>query len=102
MVNLKINGQDVQAREGITVLQAAQQVGVTIPTLCEHPDLKSYGGCRLCVVDVKGARNPMASCTLPVTEGMEVVTHSPGIEKTRKTILEMLVSNYFISGIPGF
>ena len=98
MINLRINGQDVQTREGTTVLQAAQKIGVTIPTLCDHPDLEAYGGCRLCVVDVKGARNPMASCTLPVTEGMEVVTHSQGIEKTRKTILEMLVSNYYDAG----
>jgi formate dehydrogenase major subunit/formate dehydrogenase alpha subunit len=98
MVHLKINGREIQAPEGITVLQAAEQAGVTIPTLCDHPDLHPYGGCRLCVVDVKGYRTPMASCTLAVSDDMEVVTHSPEVEKTRKTILELLVSNYHDSG----
>ena len=98
MINLKINGQDVQALEGMTVLRAAKQAGITIPTLCDHPDLEAYGGCRLCVVDVKGWRTPMASCTLAVSEGMEVNTHSPEIEKSRKTILEMLLSNYYDGG----
>jgi predicted molibdopterin-dependent oxidoreductase YjgC len=98
MVNLKINEQDIQALEGITVLQAAQNVGVNIPTLCDHPDLEAYGGCRLCVVDIKGWRTPMAACTMSVNEGMEVETHSPAIEKTRKTILEMLLSNYYDGG----
>jgi predicted molibdopterin-dependent oxidoreductase YjgC len=98
MVNLKINGQAMQAPEGMTVLQAAQKIGVTIPTLCDHLDLEPYGGCRLCLVDVKGSRNPMAACTLAVTEGMEIVTHSPEIEKTRKTILGMLMSNYYDEG----
>ena len=98
MVKLKINGKEVQAPEGITVLQAAVQAGVTIPTLCDHPDLHPYGGCRLCVVDAKGYRTPMASCTLSVSEDMEVVTHSPELEKTRKTILEMLLSNYYDDG----
>lgn len=98
MVNLKINGKDVQAAEGKTVLQAASEAGVTIPTLCDHPDLHPYGGCRLCVVDVKGWRTPMASCTLPVSEGMEVETHSPEIENSRKTILELFMSNYHDSG----
>jgi formate dehydrogenase major subunit/formate dehydrogenase alpha subunit len=98
MIHLKINGQDVQAEEGMTVLQAAQQVGVTIPTLCDHPNLEPYGGCRLCVVDIKGWRTPMASCTMKVTDGMEVVTHSPEIETTRKTILKMLMSNYYDAG----
>ncbi len=94
MINLKINGQDVQVPEGTTVLKAAEQAGVTIPTLCEHADLHPYGGCRMCVVDVKGWRTPMASCTMPVNEGMEVQTHSPAIEKSRKTILELFMSNY--------
>jgi len=98
MINLKINGQDVQAFDGMTVLQAAEQAGVTIPTLCDHPDIEAYGGCRLCVVDVKGWRTPMASCTLAVTEGMEVNTHGAEIEKSRKTILEMLLSNYHDDG----
>jgi predicted molibdopterin-dependent oxidoreductase YjgC len=98
MVTLKLNGKEIQVSDGMTVLQAAQSAGVTIPTLCDHPSLESYGGCRLCVVDIKGWRTPMASCTMPVGEGMEVNTHSPEIEKTRKTILEMLMSEYYDDG----
>jgi predicted molibdopterin-dependent oxidoreductase YjgC len=94
MINLKINGQNTQVPEGMTVLQAAKHAGVTIPTLCNHPDLHATGGCRICVVDVKGWRTPMASCTLPATEGMEVETHSPAIKKSRKTILELLLANH--------
>jgi len=98
MVTLKLNGKEIQATEGMTVLQAAQNAGVTIPTLCDHPDLEAYGGCRLCVVDIKGWRTPMASCTMPVSEGMDVNTHSPEIEKSRKTILQMLMSDYYDDG----
>ncbi len=94
MITLKINNQAVQVPEGTTVLQAAQQAGIRIPTLCNHPDLRPTGGCRVCVVDVKGWRTPMASCTLPVSEGMEVETHSPAIMKSRKTILEMILANH--------
>jgi len=94
MINLKINGKEVQVPDGITVLQAAKHAGVTIPTLCNHPDLHATGGCRICVVDVKGWRTPMASCTLPASEGMEVETHSPAINKSRKTILELLLANH--------
>jgi len=94
MINLKINGQDTQVPEGMTVLQAAKQAGVNIPTLCNHPDLHATGGCRICVVDVKGWRTPMASCTLPATEGMEVETHSEAIVKSRKTILELILANH--------
>ena len=66
MVQLTINGKQVEAPEGTTVLRAAQMAGIHIPTLCDHKELTPYGGCRLCIVDVEGARVPMASCTLPV------------------------------------
>ena len=94
MVNIKINGKDIQVKEGLTILQAAKEAGITIPTLCNHPDLHPTGGCRLCVVDVKGWRTPMASCTMPVNDGMEVETHSPAIIKSRKTILELILANH--------
>ena len=94
MVNLKINGQTVQVIEGTRVLDAAQHMGIKIPTLCYHKDLSPYGGCRLCIVDVKGARVPMTSCTLPVSEGMEIETESPKIIESRKMILKLLLSTY--------
>jgi predicted molibdopterin-dependent oxidoreductase YjgC len=98
MTSLKINGITVEAPEGTTVLRAAEMAGITIPTLCDHRDLTPYGGCRLCVVDVKGFRLPMASCTLPVSQDMEVTTESPALIQSRRTILELLLSNYYDAG----
>jgi len=98
MVTLTIDGKTIQVPEGTTVLEAAEQLGVTIPTLCYHKDLSPHGGCRLCVVEVKGARTPLASCTLTVSEGMEVKTQSPELEKNRRKVLELLLSNYHDAG----
>ncbi len=102
MVKLTINNQEIEAQEGTTVLHAAEAAGIIIPKLCEHKDLTPYGGCRLCVVEVQGWRTPMASCTLPVAEGMLVTTESPQLTESRRTILELLLSNYYDSGYqPG-
>lgn len=101
MIEFTINGKMIKAREGQTVLQAAREAEITIPTLCDHPDLTPYGGCRLCVVEVKGARQPQTSCTLPVSPGMVVQTESPKLTRYRRTLLEMLLSKYYDSGIPG-
>lgn len=98
MVTLKINNQSVEAPEGATVLRAAENAGIVIPTLCDHPDLTPFGGCRLCVVEVKGNRLPAASCTLPVMQDMEVATETPALSESRRTILEMLLSNYYDAG----
>lgn len=98
MVSLTINGKQLEVPEGITVLQAAQQAGITIPTLCYHRDLTPYGGCRLCLVEIEGARLPQAACTLPVSQGMVIHTETPNLVEMRKTILELLLSNYVDSG----
>jgi predicted molibdopterin-dependent oxidoreductase YjgC len=98
MPHLTINGNPIDVPEGTTVLHAAEQLGIEIPTLCDHPDLHPFGGCRLCLVEVKGARFPAAACTLPISEGMEVTTHNPALEKSRRIILEMLLSNYHDAG----
>jgi formate dehydrogenase alpha subunit len=95
MPSIIINGQPYQVREGITLLRAAQEVGVTIPSLCDHPDLTPYGGCRLCDVEVKGARTAVAACTLPVAEGMEVYTETESLVEARQSILELLLVNYY-------
>ena len=76
MATITINGSSVEVPPNLTVLEAATYAGVDIPTLCYHKDLSPLGGCRLCIVEVKGARLPMTSCTLPVTEGMDIVTES--------------------------
>jgi len=93
-VNLTINGREVQARPGQTILEAAQCAGIEIPTLCHDPRLEPYGACRMCLVEVEGARGPMASCGTAVREGMKVQTHSEKIVKIRKFIMELLLTNH--------
>jgi len=98
MVNLKINGRDIQAEPSWTVLQAAQHAGITIPTLCNHKDLTPTGACRMCLVSVKGARGLTTSCTTPVGEGMEVVTENQELAKSRRSVLKLLLSVYHDAG----
>ncbi|MFZ5821666.1 MAG: molybdopterin-dependent oxidoreductase [Chloroflexota bacterium] len=98
MISLTINGRTVEVEEGATVLQAAEKLGIVIPTLCYHKDLSQYGGCRLCVVEVRGARLPMTSCNLPVIPDMRVTTESPALTVHRQTILRMMLSNYYDAG----
>ena len=97
MVNLTIDGKSIVVKEGTTVLRAAQGAGIEIPTLCDHPELSPYGGCRLCLVEVEGARTLQSSCTLPVSEKMVVITTTDRIKEARKFILTLLFSerNHF-------
>ncbi|MEW5957613.1 MAG: molybdopterin-dependent oxidoreductase [Chloroflexota bacterium] len=96
-VKLTINDKEIQVPEGTTVLRAAEQAGILIPTLCDHPHLTPYGGCRLCVVEVQGARTLQPSCTLPVSNGMVVQTDTPKTRAAREFILTLLFSerNHF-------
>ena len=102
MINLTIDGKNVEVQEGTTVLEAAEAAGVFIPTLCHHPQLTPYGGCRLCMVDVEGARTLQPSCTLPATEGMVVKTNTEKVLKARKFVLTLLFSerNHFCMYCP--
>ena len=97
MVQLTINGKQIEAPEGTTVLTAAKRAGIEIPTLCAHKELTPFGGCRLCIVEVQGFRVPIASCTLPVSNGMVINTETESLKKSRKFILSMLFSerNHF-------
>src|SRR5512139_1733189 len=97
MVQITINGKQMEVPEGTTVLRAAEMAGIYIPRLCDHKALTPYGGCRLCLVEVQGVRVPMASCTLPVNNGMVVNTESEALNKSRKFVLSMLFSerNHF-------
>jgi len=92
MVRLTIDGVQVDAENGDTIHSAAKKVGISIPTLCYIKGLKAQGACRMCLVDVVGARGLMASCSTPVIEGMVVNTMSEKVIKTRKFVLEMLLS----------
>jgi formate dehydrogenase major subunit len=87
-----INGQEVQAEEGQTVLQAAQAAGIHIPTLCHHPMLSSFGGCRMCLVEVEPRGQLHPACTFPVAPGLRVHTHSEKVLKAREFVLQWLFS----------
>ncbi len=97
MVNITIDGKTVQVPEGTTVLRAAEMAGVTIPTLCDHKELIPYGGCRLCVVEVEGARTLQPSCTLPASNNMVVHTDTQKVLDARKFVLTLIFSerNHF-------
>ena len=84
MIKFTLNDQQLEVPEGTTVLQAARANGITIPTLCDHPDLTPYGGCRLCVVEVKNSRVPIAACTLFAENGMVVKTDTPALIENRR------------------
>ncbi|HSW67111.1 MAG TPA: [Fe-Fe] hydrogenase large subunit C-terminal domain-containing protein, partial [Bacteroidales bacterium] len=94
LVNLKINNTLVSVEEGTTILQAAKKINFRVPTLCDHPDLNVAGNCRVCVVEVKGARYLAAACATPVSEGMEVLTNSEKVRTSRKHIVELLLSEH--------
>jgi len=94
LVNLKINNIVVSVKEGTTILDAAKKLNFNIPTLCNHPDLSVAGNCRVCVVEVKGARLLAASCATPVSEGMEVFTNSEKVRTARKHVIELLLSEH--------
>ena len=93
-INIKINDQNIQAREGQTILQVAKEHGIEIPTLCYHKDLNPTGNCRMCIVEVKGGRFLQAACVTPVWEGMDIQTHSEKVTKDRKTTLELMLANH--------
>ena len=93
-VKLTINGIQVEVDEGSTVLDAAVKAGVKVPTLCYLKDINAIGACRMCLVEIKGARAWAAACVQPAAEGMEVSTNTPALRKARKTTLELILSNH--------
>ena len=93
-VNIKINGMDVAAPKGSTILEAAKLAGIDIPTLCYLKDINEIGACRICIVEVKGAKSLVASCVYPINEGMEVWTNSPKVLNSRKRTLQLILSNH--------
>jgi NADP-reducing hydrogenase subunit HndD len=93
-LTLTIDGIETQAKPGMTIMQAADAIGIRIPRLCYHPDLSILGACRICIVDVEGQRNPVASCAYPATDGMKVTTSSPMLRKLRRDIVELILDNH--------
>jgi formate dehydrogenase alpha subunit len=98
MPRVTIDGRTVEARQGQTILEAARDAGITIPTLCYHRDLSVDGSCRLCVVEVEGLRGQAVACALPVSEGMVVLTETPALVESRRFVLEMLLHHYADAG----
>lgn len=97
MVNIKINGVEVSVEEGTTILEACRNNGVKIPTLCWLKEINEIGACRICVVEMTGARSLVASCVYPLSkfdEGKNILTHSPAVLESRKTTLQLLLSNH--------
>ncbi|HEY96303.1 MAG TPA: formate dehydrogenase subunit alpha [Dehalococcoidia bacterium] len=94
IIKLTIDGEEIEATEGMTVLEVAEENGFFIPTLCSDPDLKPYGACRLCVVQIEGTRGFPTSCTTPATEGMVVHTDSPEINNIRRTAIQLMRSDH--------
>ena len=94
MVNIKINGQELSVPSNYTVLEAARSANIEIPTLCYLKDVSKTGSCRMCIVEVVGARNLQAACVYPVSEGMEVLTNTQKVRDARRINLELLLSNH--------
>ncbi len=94
MVTMSINGQSLSVPKDYTILQAARQAGIEIPTLCYLKDINEIGACRMCLVEVKGARSLVTACVYPVNEGMEVFTNTERVRKARKAVLELMLSNH--------
>lgn len=95
MLNIKINGNDYSVPYGTTVLEAARMANIEIPTLCYLKDINEIGACRLCLVEIKGARGPVTACVYPIErDGTEIFTNTPKIRQMRKMNLELLLSNH--------
>ena len=94
MIKLQINSQPSEVAEGTSILDAARKMGIRIPTLCFLENHEGKGACRVCMVEVKGAKNVVASCATPVTEGMEVFTNTKSVRDSRRFVVEMLLSEH--------
>ncbi len=93
-VNIQINGMPLSVPKGISILEAARYAGIEIPTLCYLKDINEIGACRICMVEVKGARSLVTACVYPVSEGMEVFTNTEKVRHSRKTTLELILSTH--------
>ena len=94
-ITVQIDGKEVKAREGMTILEAAQGAGIFIPTLCHHEKLEPYGACRICTVEVeiRGRTNLVAACVYPVEKNLVVRTRSQKVDKIRKVLLELMLAH---------
>ncbi len=94
MITITINGKDYQVEPNQTIMQAADKLGFKIPRLCYHPKLSIEGACRVCIVEVEGQRNFVASCAFPVSDGMKIKTNTHALRRARRDIVELIVDNH--------
>jgi len=94
MPKLTIDGIEIEVDDGLTVLQACEQIGIEIPRFCYHERLTVAGNCRMCLVQMERAPKPIASCAMPVGEGMVITTNSPAVKKMRQGVMELLLINH--------
>ena len=94
MVSITIDTRKIQVPKSYTVLEAAKFANIAIPTLCFLKDINEIGACRMCVVEIKGARSLQAACVYPVSEGLEIFTQTPAVREARKVTLELILSNH--------
>ncbi|GAI30624.1 unnamed protein product [marine sediment metagenome] len=93
-IRLNIDGQEVKSKPGMTVLEAALEAGIYIPSLCYDPDLEPHGGCRLCVVEIEGMPGLSTACTTPVADGMVIRTSTPEVNQVRRNTVELLMADH--------
>ena len=94
MPKLKVNDIEVEVEDGLTVLQACEKAGAEIPRFCYHEKLSIAGNCRMCLVEMEKSPKPIASCAMPASEGMNIKTNTPFVEKARKGVMEFLLANH--------
>ena len=94
MIKIKVNEQDLEVEEGLTVLQACEVAGTEIPRFCYHEKLSIAGNCRMCLVEIEKSPKPVASCAMPVSDGMNIKTNTEKVEKARKGVMEFLLANH--------
>ena len=94
MIKLKVNDIDLEVEEGLTVLQACEKAGAEIPRFCYHEKLSIAGNCRMCLVEIEKSNKPIASCAMPISEGMNIKTNTEKVEKARKGVMEFLLANH--------
>ena len=94
MTKVKIDGVELEVRDDMTILQACEEAGKEIPRFCYHDRLSIAGNCRMCLVDVEGSPKPVASCAMPVNEGMSINTNTSKVKKAREGVMEFLLINH--------
>ena len=94
MPKIIINNKEIEFEEGMTVLQACELSGVEIPRFCYHEKLSIAGNCRMCLVEMEKSNKPIASCAMPASDGMNIKTNTPLVEKARKGVMEFLLANH--------